>query len=290
MMKRKFLITLMAVALLGMLLAPAPGNATTTYTLTDQNSLLTVDSTNGIANAANLPVTLPGTWFINGTYNLYQQQWFWGPSAAGQSMVSDNNLTLTGSTNPAPNYATFTYSNPGVFTATTVYSLLGGAPGSPNSDLSEQMRVNNISGAALTMNLYLYTDFDLAGNYTGDTVQILGPPYHDIHQYGKGLICRTVVTGNAPPSIGEVNTFNNTLTSLNSGVPYTLNNTYGPISPPDATWALEWQNVVIPAGQSYIISVDENISAFPVVPVPPTALLLASGLLGLLVFRRKLKS
>lgn len=280
MMKRKFLITLMALALLGMVLAPAPGNATTTYTLTDGNSSVIVDSTNGIYNAA---IPINGTWLINGVYNMYQQQWFYGPTTAGQSMISDNNLTLTGSTNPALNYATFTYLNPGVFTATTVYSLIGGAPGSPNSDLSEQMRVNNISGASLTMNLYLYTDLDLGGNPAGDTVQILGPPYHDIHQYGKGLICRTVVTGNAPPSIGEVNTYSNTLTSLNSGMLYTLNNTYGPISPPDATWALEWQNVVIPAGQSYILSVDENISALA---VPSTALLLGSGLLGLLGLRR----
>ena len=67
------------------------------------------------------------------------------------------------------------------------------------------------------------------------------------------------------------------------GEAYTLNDTLT-AGPGDVTWALEWDKDSLAGGNSFSVSVDNNISA---VPVPPSLLLLGSGLAGLGLLRRK---
>lgn len=268
---RRVLPIFFAAVMLVACAALAPAHAVI-YDLADANSTISItsESANGAYN-----------WVVNGVYQLYQEQWFYGTSAPGQSSISA--LTLTGSSSDGTD-AKFTYAGAD-FTLKTTYSLVGGAAGTANSDLSEQFRVINTSGSPLTFRLYLYTDFDLAGTPAGDIASIESPEMDHAFQYGPGknIMSETVAVQSA--THGEVNFYANTLNSLTSGVTYTLNDNVGPLGPGDMTWALEWDKTIAPGG-SFIVSIDKMLTP---VPLPPSVLMLGTGLLGLgiLPWRKK---
>jgi len=260
-MKRSLYIFL--AVMLFLTAAALPQAQAATFNLSDNNSTISVtsESQSGAYN-----------WVVDGTYQMYQQQWFYGPSATGQSSI--DTLTLTNSGTAFGNYAFFNYVDPaGSFSIATTYSLAGGQVGSKSSDLSEQITVNNLSGAPLTFRLYLYTDFDLNGTSGGDNVFTNGL-HHAVQWEGNIVLSETIVGPDANKT--EVGFFANTLSALNSGVAYSLNNVSGPLGPGDMTWAFEW-DVVIANGGSFQISLDKNI-----VPIPGSLVLLGSGVLGLL--------
>jgi hypothetical protein len=265
-MKRSLQASLVGLVLvLGLALAPAHASVI----LSDGNSSVTIDNSNSLGAYA---------WYVDGTTQLFQQQYWYGLGTGAQSSIDTLSSTLLYS---GTNVVGYSYAGSG-FDLTTAYTLLGGAAGSKTSDLGEAVRINNTSGSTLAFRLYLYTDFDLGGIPAGDTASI-DAGLHHADQSGKGWIADTVVTPDA--NHGEVNFWPSTLTSLDSGSLYTLNGALGPLGPGDMTWALEW-DVTIPAGSSWIMSLDKRLSY---VPVPPTALLLGSGLLGLvgLGYRRR---
>jgi hypothetical protein len=270
-MKRKLLITLIALALT--LVLGGNGQAIT-YDLVDQN--VQVEVTSGNTNVYG-PQGAYG-WWINGVYNLYSQQWWIGQPGKGQVPVASPPLALTGSAQLAPNVATFAYAGAG-FTIDEIYFLLGGPVGTVTSDLGETFRLINTSNKSETFYIYLYSDFDLKGIPPGD-VATISKALDQAVQVGKGLINDTVVAPNA--SRGEVNFYAATLTRLSGAANYHLNNVLGPLGPGDMTYAFEW-DVTLTPGFSSIISVDKHVNA---IPVPPSLLLLGSGLVGLLGMRR----
>jgi hypothetical protein len=252
----------LAVILFLALVALSPAHAVT-YNLSAGNSSLTVTSDNSTGASG---------WLVDGLNQLHQQQWWYGPSAAGQSSIDTLTLSSSGS---IPSYAFFTYSDPGgEFTLSTTYLLQGGQAGSGVSNLTEQASVNNLTNSPLTFRLYLYTDLDLNGTPGGDTALITGN--HHVDQWeGAQVLAQTAIGPDANRT--EVNIWPNTLNSLTSGAAYSLNNVNGPLGPNNVTWAVEW-DVVIPSRGSFQLSLVNNITA---VPIPSAVLLLGAGLLRL---------
>lgn len=268
-MKRKYVLLIAALALT-LALAPATGNAIDT--LTNFNSIVQID-----------PTSQAGvfTWNVDGTDHLFQQEWWLGVGTAPQTPINTFGLNSPPVT-PGGNVAQYTFGNTAQNpTVTATYILLGGAAGSGTSDLGEQLRVTNTTAAAQTYRLFLYADFDLSNSLGGQTAVIEHTPEIDeADQFNNRVIVNSVVTPNAQH--GEVNTFANTRNSLNSGVLIHLNDNFGPLTPADATWALEW-DFSLGAGSSFLVSVDKHLAP---IPLPPSVILLGSGLLGLVGLRR----
>lgn len=272
--KRKLPISNLLLALLlvvGGALSPGLAGATT-YTLTDGNSSATVDPSSqaGMYN-----------WRVDGVNHLYQQ-WFWY-RVGNTAEQSINTISSPVVSQLAPNQLGIVYTAAGLFNVTIQYTLFGGQPGSGQADIGESIRVNNLSCSKLDFHFFQYSDFDLMGIPGGDTAEHVNA---NMVRQSKGDLAISETTILPTPSRWEIDYFDNTLNRLNDGVATTLSNTASPLGPGDVTWAFEWDKN-IPKGGSLLISKDKQLSA---VPIPPGALLLGSGLLGLVGVRRKIKA
>src|SRR5262249_30256672 len=154
---------------------------------------------------------------------------------------------------------------------TTAYDLGGNSPGSMRSDLSENVKIDNLTANVLNIHFFQYVDFDLNGSAAGDIAQILGG---NTARQTKGSIVMSETVATPHPNHYEVNVFNSTLSSLNDGGPTTLNDNAGPSGPNDMTWAFQW-DFSIPVGGTVNISKDKSL-----VPEPASlGLMLIGGVL-----------
>lgn len=248
-------------------------------TLTDHNSVAQIDpySPSGMFN-----------WSVQGQNQLYQQ-WFWyrvgdAPGTMQHSIdtISAPIVSLYGTREMSS-----LYTGAG-FTLSIDYLLTGGANvgvgQTANSDIGESIRINNTSATTLVFHFFQYSDFDLGGP-SNDTVQLgrnLRGQFNDAIQSDPlAGLTETVTTPGA--NHGEVDTFANTRTRLNTIANYTLNDNAGPVGPGDVTWALEWDLSIAPGG-SALISKDKYLSV--VVPEPSIVALGGLGI-ALLALHRK---
>lgn len=243
-----------------------------------------------LTDGATSLVVSPGSdqlvtsWLVDGVSQMVLQSFYYrvgsigGESALGMLPII-NQTRLNAST------LSVLYGNAN-FTVETTYSLSGGTPGSGNANLSEQVKISNLTGGSLNFHLFQYSDFDLSGTSAGDTVVIgqnLMGQYNEALQY-KGVnvgISDTVVTPGATRA--QAGFFPDIINSLNDGSPTTLNNNTGPATG-DAVWAFQWE-LLIAAGTSVTIGIDKGLIAAPI----PEPTVLALGLVGaaLAVARRR---
>jgi hypothetical protein len=235
--------------------------------------------TDGNSSAQVTPSTQAGmsSWHVEGV-NQLTQQWFWYRLGALNGELSINTISAPLVTQSTANTLTTSYAN-AQLSLRLDYTLRGGTLGSGNSDINETVTINNVSGGALTLHFFQYSDFDLNGTTGGDTVQLgkNGLGLFNLADQSKGAttLSETVTTPGA--THGEAAFFNQTLAKLTDLNPTTLNDNAGPVGPGDVTWALEW-DVTVAAGDSFIIGKDKSITGVP----EPTALALLSA--GLLAF------
>ena len=274
---RRRAIQVLSGAVLAAAMPLAQANSyTTPYTLTDQNSTITVDSASndGISH-----------WMVDGVDQLYQQ-WFWGRIGSTSGESSLDTLTLL---NGGPSDSNFNGDNnhlwlkygdgttidDSTFTIALDLNLMGGAPGSKMSDLATQVTFSNLTDTGKDLHVFQYSDFDLSDNYANDTGTAVNA--NTIVQSDGGMILTDAVS--PTPSKWEIGPYSDIVDSLGNASPTTLGNS-GSGMVGDVTYARQWDFTLQPKGganSSFGFSIDQHIT----VPDPGTILLLGAGMLGL---------
>lgn len=224
-------------------------------TLTDNNSI-----------AQLLPNSQAGMfyWAVQNTPSTFQnqlnQQWFWygignGPVA---SIDTISGPVITGLT---ANTVTTTYFDSlGRFNLSVNYTLHGGQAASGTADMSEDITINNTSGAPLPFHFYQYSDFNMGGDGANDTVVLsqngFTMRFNQSDQFDTANIVEVTTTPNA--NHAEADFVPNTLNKLNSGGPVLLDDSKTSAGPGDVAWAFEW-DPTISTGGSFLISKDKHM-------------------------------
>lgn len=242
--------------------------------LSDGNSSISVDpSTSHILTG----------WLVDGKNQLSMQSfWYRVGAIGGESALGT--LALVDQVQASSSSLYVKYAN-GQFSVETTYSLVGGADGSGTANLSQQVKITNLSGSSLDFHFFQYSDFDLTGTSAGDTVQmgqnLQGNFNEALQTKAGGSLVDTVFTRGG--THGQAALFPTILNSLNDGSPTILNGNAGPTTG-DATWAVQWDQVIA-AGGSLLIGIDNNIQLIPV-PEPSAAALIPFGFAALFVVKR----
>ncbi len=220
-------------------------------------------------------------WSVDGQ-NQLSDQWFYyriGNSGTGSSVGS---LALTSVSQPTASSLDTIYTSPGQFSLEVDYSLVGSTPGSGTADLSEQIKIQNLSGSSLLFNFFQYANFQLGGpgNVNNQMVQLM--------TNRKGLYNEALVTAgniqlteNVDSAIspgannGEADVAPNTLNHITGTAGYNLDNTTNS-GPGNTTWALQWTNNIAVNG-TLVINKDLSIEG---VPEPSTWAVLSLGLVA----------
>jgi len=271
--------TLFALGLAGLFLAaamPATGGPVVVYNLMDDNSSISVDTGGGAGI---------NTWTVDAITHL-ETQWFWYRTGTmtDEASISTLALTTTGATdsnfdgNAETAYMKYTDAVAG-FTVELRASLDGGAAGTGNSTLAEQITIKNTGAANLTFHFFQYTDFNLGGTPNDDTIQIVGTLPDSIFQSDAKYDGDTVVVPKADAY--EAGGAAALLNLFGDGLPTTLANvaTAGPGN--DVAWALQWDRVIQP-GKTFQIVIGKAIA-----PEPATMAMLVLGGAGLFLTKRR---
>jgi hypothetical protein len=226
-------------------------------------------------SAAHLDLS-PGSnimdwWQVNGIDHLCEQS-FW-IRLGDETPTILSSLALASSAMPAPNYLTATYADPNQrYEVDLAFLLAGGSSVGPvSSDLAESIRIRNTSGAPLAIHFYQYVDFNVAGTWYDDGVQMSGGMFgvNTVDQWeGPYSLAETVVTPR--PSHYQADWWHGGFLGLFSDASYNLSNKTSE-EQTDLVWAFQW-DTTIAAGGSFVISKDKLLTT---VPEP--------GTLGLLV-------
>ena len=256
--------------ILSTLLALSPLAKGQIVSLTDQNSLVQVD-TGSSAGMFN--------WLVDGRDYL-AQQWFWyrvGPVGPEASIHTISAPTIT---TPDARTLYTRYFN-GAYGVEVDYRLTGFSPGSGLSHVDEVLTITNGTAQPLDLHLFQYSDFDMGpgGDFVTLNKNIFGQFKGALQTNALGnSFVESVVTPGA--THGEAHLFPITLNRLNDGVATTLDDTTS-AGVGDVTWGFEWDLTIDPFS-SVGISKIKDLS----VPEPTVAVLLPVGAV-ILAWRRR---
>jgi len=164
-------------------------------------------------------------WTVDDISQL-KQQWFYyrfsdtAPEVPLSSLGYLNHKATDGNFNDGDDSLTVVYGqpNPGFFSITLTYILIGGLDGSHKSDLQETITFNNRTGQAVHIHFFQYCDFDLGGTPGGDTVDIINPNL--VKQSDAHIMVAETVTTPAPNHT-ELGVYDSTLQKLIDASPTT---------------------------------------------------------------------
>lgn len=243
--------------------------------MTNGNSVISIDTSS--------PAAGMNSWTVDGQ-NQLNQQWFYYSLGSG---ATAQGIQTLGSPSVAPrtDFSTLdtTYANSGL-SVRAVYTLSGGAFGSGNSGLVEQLTIQNLSASAVTLHFFQYADFSMGAN--NNNVQLarnLAGFNEAVVSSPNASVLETVDTGLSPRAThGEAAMFNSTLNSITSTPGYVLNDNMT-AGPGHSTWAFEWDATLAANNGTLIISKTLSIQN---APEPATWALISVGLAGFGFMRR----
>ena len=210
-------------------------------------------------------------WTIDGVNVLNQQTFFSRtiPGGTGASISPYSSFTQ-----PNASSVTATYTSAS-FNVTTVYSLVGQAPGSGGADITEQIKIQNNTAASLPFNFFQFANF--VGNGNVELGQNSHGFFNEAFITGGGLVVtENLDTGISPGAdVGAIGDPATILAQITGSPGYTPG---GPDLGQGA-WVLEWERT-IGANSSLIISKDLNAIGV-VSPEPPAWSLVSMGLFAL---------
>lgn len=251
-------------------------------TLSDSNASVFIDTQDGDGSPVGVQAFV-----VDGVDHLHEQ-WFWyriGQTTAEAPIHTLNQVGITASdTNFDPGLDTLnvTYADPaGAFRISITYTLEGGLAGSGVATLAEGIRIENLTSQALDFHFFQYSDFDLAGDSSNDTVVITNNNTA-VQSKPSGTLTETVVTTAADRIQADV--FSVLRDSLNDAGTTTLNNVAS-FGPGDATWAFQWDRLLAPEGLPGSDLVISKLKRVEIIPEPTTLSIL--GLAGLAALRRR---
>jgi len=239
-----------------------------TSVLSDANSIAEFNTSSGQVS-----------WLVDGVEQLFTQEFYFRRASDTRELRLDTtNMSLDGiftsDTNPFSDTnddaLAQLYSDGNGLQIETLFTLRGGTAGSANADLAEQITIRNNSASTMTLSFFQFVDFDLGGDFSDDSGQIVGG--NTAQQLDDDFsVSETVVTP-APDSFQMSNAV--ALSAmLNDNAIDNLNGAAAAAG--DVGWSFQW-NLVLAAGEQFIISKDKSI-----VPAPGSIMLLgAAGLLG----------
>jgi hypothetical protein len=261
-----------AAAVVASLLGASQSNATPVVTLTDNNSTVTMDPN----SSAGL-----NSWKVGNQVNQINKEWFWYRVGSG----SQSSLDVLGLTN-ATGYDTngngqtdtekLTYGSANGLQIVVTYSLAGGQAKSGTSDLGETIKITNNGSSAATYHFFEYTNFNLGGSTTGQTVTIANG--NTATDTGNGELATMVVS--PKPSAYEAAIFPDLLTTDLTNTSNFAMNDAASTPAGDGESGFQW-DLALNAGQSYVISIDKQIQSIP----EPSSEVAILGLGGLLLTR-----
>ncbi len=244
----------LAVVLAGIIIGVSAPAFAGLITLTDGASTMEFDP----ASSAGV-----SSWRIGNVSHL-SQQWFWFRTNLDGFNDREYSIDELDDTPDIlhlaalPNFARVTYSDGRIEIAVT-YILVGG--GSRSSDLAEVIKITNLTGDAITVDFFQFSNFNLGGG-PDDLVEIAGGNTSFQSDFGTGVtVAETIVS--RTPELSEVAAGAQTLAKLQDADIDDLDGTSGGIGPGDLTWAFQWKKRSIEAGHSLIISKDKVIESAP---------------------------
>jgi hypothetical protein len=273
----------LSLAVLGTLLLPGNSSADQIVNLSNGGSTAAVDlsSQAGMYN-----------WTVLGQ-NQLDQQWFWYSINGGALQSIDSIASSPGGSLNYTQYGTLNtldaiYANSQV-SINVEYILTGSGANSGGADMTEDIAIDNVSGAAFNINFYQYSHFNLldSGNNTVNISQDGNSGYNYVTQTSGTTAIQEAI--DAPDAnFAEAANIGQTLAELNNGSvpPYNLNDNLS-AGAGDVTWAFEWTNNIA-AGGEFDITKDKSLS-IQMVPEPATAAFLGIGL-GIFALARRRRS
>ena len=169
----------------------------------------------------------------------------------------------------------------GLFSAALSFEVFDSGTG---GNLFQNMRITNTSGASLSIDVFHYSDLDLAGTSGGDRARLGSNPGGIQIDQSEGTQTAPIVGYGANGY--RVSPYSQLLADLTDGGVDNLANTGLPLNNRDVTVGFQW-TITIAAGGYFDFMTQFGSNAplldpsVTVIPEPGTALLLALGLIGL---------
>lgn len=234
----------------------------------------TITSNTGTFSLQTIPTSfvfdsVDANFIPNGGPDHVSEQWWWF-RLAGDTRETPFNAGMGGfSQSYNGNMAVLTFNQPGVFSSEMRYTMLNVAVLEPGTaSVLTQMRIANVSGAALTMSVFNYHDMDVFGP-AGDSAVLQLPSmriddggvltHYGIYRGEGASAFRAGASG-----ASEMGLFDGNLDNfVNEGLPFAAGNFSG---------GFQW-NLNIPAGEIVTVNASFAIAAVP----EPSSILLIGG-------------